>query len=115
MADESEEACLVNPKSPLNCGQMSYTDGVNSASSASITANLHSLPQTKSATTHHRGHNSTAANSYDLNDDIILSQFHADAIKQVTFTFYVLEYSPFLNFCHYIFRRDVESFNLLPR
>lgn len=85
MADESEEACLVNPKSPLNCGQMPYTDGIHSASSASTTASSHSLPQTKSTTAHHAGHSTTTSNSYDLNDDIILSQFHADAIKQASF------------------------------
>lgn len=92
MADESEEACLVNPKSPLNSGQMQYTDGINSASSTSTTAGPHSFQQAQSTTTtttttHHGGQNTTiASNSYDLNDDIILSQFHADAIKQASIT-----------------------------
>lgn len=89
MADESEEACLVNPKSPLNSGQMQYTDGINSASSTSSVAGPHSFQQAQSTTTttHHGGQNTTiTANSYDLNDDIILSQFHADAIKQASLT-----------------------------
>lgn len=84
MADESEEACLVNPKSPLNCGQMPYTDGVSNASTASTASTApgtHSFQQAQSTTIHH-GQTSTTANSYDINDDIILSQFHADAIKQ---------------------------------
>lgn len=91
MADESEEACLVNPKSPLNSGQMPYTDGINSASSTSTVAGSQSFQQAQSTTTHHGGHSTittttttTAANPYDLNDDIILSQFHADAIKQAS-------------------------------
>lgn len=89
MADESEEACLVNPKSPLNCGQMPYTDGVNSAASSTSTVSAtHSFqPAAQTTTTHHHGgHNTTTANSYDINDDIILSQFHADAIKQARLT-----------------------------
>lgn len=92
MADESEEACLVNPKSPLNSGQMQYTDGINSASSTSTAAESHSFQQVQSTTatttkTHHGGQSTTiTANSYDLNDDIILSQFHADAIKQACLT-----------------------------
>lgn len=98
MADESEEACLVNPKSPLNCGQMPYTDGigVNSTSATSTAAGSHSYPQaqataTTTTTAHHTGHNTTiTANSYDINDDIILSQFHADAIKQASCISYVM-------------------------
>lgn len=88
MADESEEACLVNPKAPLNCGQMPYTDGINSAaSSTSSVSATHSFQQAQTTTTHHHGgHNTTTANSYDINDDIILSQFHADAIKQARLT-----------------------------
>lgn len=83
MADESEEACLVNPKSPLNCGKMPYTDGVNTASSASAASDTQRFQHTQTTTMHHAGQNTTTANAYDLNDDIILSQFHADAIKQV--------------------------------
>lgn len=82
MADESE--CLVG-KSPLNSGQMPYTDGVNSTASSTSTVSpaAHSFQPAQATTTHHHGgHNTTTANSYDINDDIILSQFHADAIKQ---------------------------------
>lgn len=86
MADESEEACLVNPKSPLNSGQMPYTDGVSGAASASTASVSSSFQQTQSTITHHGGQNTTTANPYDINDDIILSQFHADAIKQASLT-----------------------------
>lgn len=94
MTEESEEACLVNPKSPLNVG-MQYTDGIGGSVSAipsSSSSHIHSQQsntvnndnQAQSSTTsvHHRVHE-TSINSYDINDDIILSQFHADAIKQV--------------------------------
>lgn len=93
MADESEEACLVNPKSPAN-GSMPYTDGLNKATvPSSVQSTVHTAPapsasassaqQAHSTTVHHTTHSNTANNSYDINDDIILSQFHADAIKQV--------------------------------
>lgn len=85
MADESEEACLMNPKSPLNSGQMPYTDGVSATPSASTASGQQTFPQAQSTITHHAGQNTTTANPYDLNDDIILSQFHADAIKQASF------------------------------
>lgn len=94
MTEESEEACLVNPKSPLNVG-MQYTDGIGSVAAipTSLSSHIHSQQsnttlnndnQAQSSTTsvHHRVHE-TSINSYDINDDIILSQFHADAIKQV--------------------------------
>lgn len=87
MADESEEACLVNPKSPLHSGQMPYTDGVSAASSTTTASGPPTFQQAQSTITHHGGQNTTTANPYDINDDIILSQFHADAIKQA---------------CHYI-------------
>lgn len=99
MAEESEEACLVNPKSPLNCGQMVYTDGISAApsvvaaasSASATTSGSQSFQQsaqsraTATVTTNVSsgggiGHSTT--NPYDINDDIILSQFHADAIKQ---------------------------------
>lgn len=93
MADESEEACLVNPKSPGN-GSMPYTDGLNKATAvSSVPTNVNtaqaqassslSAQQTHSTTIYHTTHNNTTNNPYDINDDIILSQFHADAIKQV--------------------------------
>lgn len=84
MAEESEEACLVNPKSPLNSGQMPYTDGVSATSSASTASGPPTFQQAQSTITHHSGQNTTTANPYDINDDIILSQFHADAIKQAS-------------------------------
>lgn len=99
MTEESEEACLVNPKSPLNVG-MQYTDGIGSVtaipSSSSSSMHIHSQQsntvnndsnQAQSTTSEHRVHE-TSINSYDINDDIILSQFHADAIKQVCIFFH---------------------------
>lgn len=100
MAEESEEACLVNPKSPLNCGQMVYTDGISAAPSivaaatAAASGSQSSQQSTQSTAkadsvanvgsgTHHNITGHSTANPYDINDDIILSQFHADAIKQV--------------------------------
>lgn len=102
MAEESEEACLVNPKLPLSCGQMVYTDGISTAPSvvaASGAAATGGGPQTFQQSTQSRASTVTATgiatnvgiggstglsttNPYDINDDIILSQFHADAIKQ---------------------------------
>lgn len=83
MTEESEEACLVNPKSPLN-GGMQYTDGVNPSTIATVTQSqsTQSVNQAQSTNAHQRALETTI-NSYDINDDIILSQFHADAIKQV--------------------------------
>lgn len=98
MADESEEACLVNPKSPLNCGQMPY-GGVSATSSIAAQAAAASAAASGSTQSSQQSTQSTAApaatnvsvdatrshstvNPYDINDDIILSQFHADAIKQ---------------------------------
>lgn len=86
MTDESEEACLVNTKSPLN-GGMPYTDGLNAASTVTTVAStIHSIQTSQQAhsTTIHHSTNTTTNNPYDINDDIILSQFHADAIKQVS-------------------------------
>lgn len=78
MTDESEEACLVNPKSPTQAnthGGMPYTDGSNP-----IESNRRQSSRQQRATSHQSQGNDDA---YDINDDIILSQFHADAIKQV--------------------------------
>lgn len=78
MADESEEACLVNPKSPTQVsaqGSMPYTDG------------LHAADPNRGQSSRHQHATSRQSqgtdDAYDINDDIILSQFHADAIKQV--------------------------------
>lgn len=79
MTDESEEACLVNPKSPTQAnahGGMPYTDGHHSTDSN----RGQSSRQSHLASRQSQGNDEP----YDINDDIILSQFHADAIKQVT-------------------------------
>lgn len=78
MTDESEEACLVNPKSPTQAtahGGMPYTDGHHSTDSN----RGQSSRQSHAASRQSQGND----DPYDINDDIILSQFHADAIKQV--------------------------------
>lgn len=78
MTDESEEACLVNPKSPTQAtshGGMAYTDGLHASD-----ANRGQSSRQSHATSRQSQGND---DSYDINDDIILSQFHADAIKQV--------------------------------
>lgn len=105
MTEESEQACLVNPKSPLNVG-MQYTDGIGSVSAipSSSSPHIHSQQsntlnndnkQAQSTTSvPHRVHE-TSINSYDINDDIILSQFHADAIKQVCIHFLYLFHKVF--------------------
>lgn len=82
MADESEEACLVNPKSPISShppGGMPYTDGINLSAQSQISGpqSASSQHMQSSRQSHETG------DQYDINDDIILSQFHADAIKQV--------------------------------
>lgn len=75
MADDSEEACLVNPKS-TNSG-LQYTEGTTQSS---IDSNKHSSRRIDTPLSHKNNDNS---DQYDINDEIILSQFHADAIKQV--------------------------------
>lgn len=90
MAEESEEACLVSPK--LNCGQMVYTDGISTApsvvaaSAISAASGSQSRASTVTTTATNVGIGGSTSlsttNPYDINDDIILSQFHADAIKQ---------------------------------
>lgn len=79
MTDESEEACLVNPKSPTQAsthGGMPYTDGLHTTDS---NRGHPSSRQSHAASRQSQG----TDDAYDINDDIILSQFHADAIKQV--------------------------------
>lgn len=79
MTDESEEACLVNPKSPAQAkihGGMPYTDGLHPTDSNQG----QSSRQQHAPSSHSQG----TDDAYDINDDIILSQFHADAIKQVS-------------------------------
>lgn len=86
MTDESEEAYLVNPKSPLSGsipGQMQYTDGLNQPPSAMASSSTAQSSQQAQSTTIHHGNYDHSADPYNINDDIILSQFHADAIKQV--------------------------------
>lgn len=85
MSDESEEACLVNPKHQTShsggniSGTMPYTDGIQSS--------IGSINQQQQNASSGRGsqhsHESESGELIDYNDEIILSQFHADAIKQV--------------------------------
>lgn len=87
MADESEEACLVNPKSPISGippSGMPYTDGLQPAPPADVHKHqsLHSSQHAQSSSRQSQDN----VDQYDINDDIILSQFHADAIKQVIYS-----------------------------
>ena len=86
MSEESEEACLVNPKQQpgtIVASGMPYTDGIQTQ-----TTSYQSGPQT-SYQPQTMGRTSNQSNEFDSelienNDEIILSQFHADAIKQVS-------------------------------
>lgn len=102
--DESEEALLVSPKSNRNTiiatGGMPYTDGLQSATSGSGggggaiggNSNLHQSSGQSSANSRttragsQQSHESETGELIEYNDDIIMSQFHADAIKQVKVT-----------------------------
>lgn len=85
MADDSEEACLVNPKSSQHSGNasggMPYTDGLHPSGASTSDGHGRSPRSSRDAQSSSR-HSQDAADQYDINDDIILSQFHADAIKQ---------------------------------
>lgn len=84
MADDSEEACLVNPKSSRSgnvSGCMQYTDGLH-PSDASTSDRHGRSPQSSRHIQSSSRLSQDTGDQYDINDDIILSQFHADAIKQ---------------------------------
>lgn len=78
MADDSEEACLVNPKS--SSSGLQYTEG---AIPSSVNNNQSSRRCESSPSSHQNNSSNSTSDQYDINDEIILSQFHADAIKQV--------------------------------
>lgn len=97
MSEDSEEACLVRAQSPQNqnphpFGSMLYTNGptINSSSSHPQSQHhsihlqtQHSHPPSQSST--QRGSTQSQESDGDLieyNDEFVLSQFHADAIKQ---------------------------------
>lgn len=84
MSDESEEACLVNPKSPsltgVPAGGMPYTDGIQSAA---LTHQQQQQQNSRSSRGSQQSHESETGELIDYNDEVVLSQFHSDAIKQV--------------------------------
>lgn len=93
MSDDSEEACLVRPRSPslsVNpVGTMQYTHGLTGSQLQVYNSNNNNINH---HSTHSQGSHSTARGSHsesgeliDYSDDVILSQFHADAIKQAGF------------------------------
>lgn len=87
MSDESEEACLVGQRSTsssgISSGVMPYTDGVQT----SETHPQHPMQQNAQSSGRSSGsqhsHESESGELIDYNDEVLLSQFHADAIKQV--------------------------------
>lgn len=96
--DESEEALLVSPrsashsKSTAASGGMPYTDGIQSPTSGGGNG-LNNVPSSSgpSASANSRtaragsqqSHESETGELIEYNDEHIMSQFHADAIKQV--------------------------------
>lgn len=99
MSDENEEACLVNPKSSssigLAAGTMPYTDGIQSGSSSLSLQHQNDNMGRGSQ----QSQESETGELIDYNDEVILSQFHADAIKQVhkLFDFSIQKVSKFPN------------------
>lgn len=99
MSDDSEEACLVRPRSPslsgVSAGRMQYTQGIsgsqlqthNSSNNGNTNNNSGNHHSTHSQGSHStaRGSQSESGELIDYSDDVILSQFHADAIKQAGF------------------------------
>lgn len=80
MSDESEEACLVNQRSPslsgISTNVMPYTDGIHGV----CTTQQQNLNTGRGS---QQSHESETGELIDYNDEILLSQFHSDAIKQV--------------------------------
>lgn len=74
MSEDSEEACLVRPKSPkkMSTGTMPYTHGPQGES----------IQTNQSSTRGSQSHESESGELIDLNDEMVMGQFHADAIKQ---------------------------------
>jgi len=106
MSEDSEEACLVRPRSPTSLqgnqsGKMPYTDGPQNVGSGVGNNNNNNnnntnggggvLPHNNAPQTSHtstrgsQSHESESGELIDYNDEVVLSQFHADAIKQVIF------------------------------
>lgn len=112
MSDESEEACLFNPKfSSLTgvstSGGMPYTDGIQS--DGTNTSHQQHNARTNRAGSQ-QSHESETGELIDYNDEIILSQFHADAIKQVLIQYFCV----LGGYCYKFIlhrRRDVDVFN----
>lgn len=92
MSDDSEEACLVRPRSPSlissPTGIMQYTQGLSGSQhqgSNNNNINSHNSIHSQGSHSTARGSQSESGDLIDYNDDVILSQFHADAIKQAGF------------------------------
>lgn len=82
-AEDSEEACLVRPRTPTenglahSLGVMQYTHGPQGPSSSAP-----SSTQNHSSVRGSQSHESESGELIDYNDELVMSQFHADAIKQ---------------------------------
>lgn len=102
MTEESEESCLVNSKlMPLgNYPVMSYTEGIIAASSASLENTASHQPHQSATEACNSGTSAghpiqsgrasqqsqitETGELIELNNELMLSQFHFDAIKQVS-------------------------------
>lgn len=82
-AEDSEEACLVRPRTPTDNGPlhplgiMQYTHGPQGPPSSAP-----SSTQNHSSVRGSQSHESESGELIDYNDELVMSQFHADAIKQ---------------------------------
>ncbi|XP_053696577.1 synaptic vesicle glycoprotein 2C-like [Sabethes cyaneus] len=89
MSDDSEEACLVRPRSPslsgVPAGTMQYTHGISNTQLQAHNNNSNHSTQSHGSNSTARGSQSESGELIDYSDDVILSQFHADAIKQAGF------------------------------
>lgn len=79
MSEDSEEACLVRPRSPSAGGNqtvnaMPYTHGPQAPQSVTS--------HNQSSTRGSQSHESESGDLIDCNEEVVMSQFHADAIKQ---------------------------------
>ena len=98
MSEDSEEACLVRAQSPQNqnphpFGGMLYTNGPNiNSSSNNPQSHHHAIHMQQTQHNHQTNQHSAQRGStqsqesdgglIEYNDEFVLSQFHADAIKQ---------------------------------
>lgn len=86
MSEDSEEACLVRPRSPSTnsskqSGTMSYTNPHQPIPTQNQSQNSSQASTARGSQSHE---SESGELILDYNDEVVLSQFHADAIKQVS-------------------------------